>query len=442
MSLSTGTAFGPSKTGVADETPDHLRRNFSLGVISGIAFNFYTAILGTELVMTWFLSEVTDSNLLISLLIPIELGSWYFLQLLLSGYVQRQPFSLPLYRLMGAVRVLAMALLAAAAFAVDSPSVLLIVFLATFTANSVAAGVAALPFLNIVANTIPPTRRGMYFGWRRTVGGLLGIFGGVLVKMVLSPDSGLGFPSNYAVLFLLGFLITVVLVGSFSLVKEPQGTIDARRYSLREQVRRAGRLPSRDRSYSRYLRLRVAMVAAGYALPFFAVYARRELDAPQDMVGVYLICSTLAGVVFNTVSGRLGDRYGNLLVLRLAALTAALPALVALAVALLPGTNPNRSLAFGLVFVAQGLHIAARSIGSINYVFELAPPVERPIFVGFANGVVGLAVFASPLGGIIVNWVGFEALFVFALLCALLAVHFSLGLDEPRRRTSPQIEEQ
>jgi MFS family permease len=434
MSLPTSTALGPRKTGVDSDMPGQAGRNFNLGVISGIAFNLYTAILGTELVMTWFLSEITDSNLLISLLIPIELGSWYFLQLLLSGYVQRQPLAMPLYRSMGIVRVAALGLLTATTFSLDQPNALLVVFMAAFTANSVAAGVAALPFLNIVAKTIPPRRRGMYFGWRRTVGGLLGIVGGVLVKMILAPDSGWEFPTNYAVLFLVGFVITIVLVGSFSLVREPRGVAESQKYSLREQMKRAVRLPARDRSYDRYLRLRLAMVAAGYALPFYAVYARRELDAPQDMVAFYVICSTLAGVVFNTVSGRLGDTRGNLLVLRLAALTTALPAGLALSVASAPHIWHNPSLVFGLVFVAQGLHIAARSIGSINYVLELAPPVERPIFVGFANGVVGVAVFASPVGGMIVDWVGFEALFAFALLCAVFAIWFSLGLEEPRTR--------
>ena len=440
MSSPSGTALGPGTAALGEAASLHLRRNFSLGVISGVAYNLYVAMLGTELVMTWFLSEVTESNLLISLLIPIELGSWYFLQLLLSGYVQQRSLAMPLYRVMGIVRVVAMIGLVMVTVAAPRADVLLVVFLVTFSANSLAAGVAALPFLNIVAKTIPPTRRGMYFGWRRTVGGLLGILGGILVKFILAPNSGLGFPADYSVLFLVGLVITVVMVGSFSLVIEPQGTVETRNYSLSNQLRRAVRLPARDRSYDRYLRLRIAMVAAGYALPFYAVYARRELGAPQDLVGFYLICSTLAAVAFNGVAGRISDRYGNLLVLRLAALTSALPALVALSVTAAPGIDSRHSVVFGLVFLSQGLHVAAGSIGSINYLLELAPTTERPLFVGFANGIVGLAIFASPLGGILADTLGFEALFVFALVCALVAIRFSFGLDEPRTRMTPKAE--
>lgn len=416
----------------SDAAASYLPRNFWLGVVSGIAYNLYVALLSTELVMTWFLSELTRSNLLISLLVPIELGSWYFLQLLLSGYVQRRPCTLPLYRVMAGVRMGALGLLVLATFALEDRGALLVLFLAAFTANSLAAGVAALPFLNVVAKTIPPTRRGMYFAWRRFAGGLLGLFAGGLVKLVLSPGFSLAFPHNYGLLFGLGLVITAVLVGSFSFVVEPPEAADAESKSLRTQLRRAVRLPARDRNYKRYLGLRVAIVAANYALPFYAVYARRRLDAPEDMVGIYLIGMTLAGVLSNLVSGRVGDRRGNRLLTRLAALTVMLPSAAALLIAHLPGSGPDRSLVFALVFVFQGLHATTNTIGTGNYVLELAPSIERVLYIGLAHGVVGLALFASPLSGLAVDWLGFEPLFLFSLACGLVAVVLSLNLQEPR----------
>jgi MFS family permease len=89
-------------------------------------------------------------------------------------------------------------------------------------------------------------------------------------------------------------------------------------------------------------------------------------------------------------------------------------------------------LIFALVFVIQGVHNTARAIGSINFLLELAPPIERAIYVGAANGAVGLAVFLSPLGGAIVDWLGFESLFLFSLAWSLIAVVLSLSLEEPR----------
>ncbi|NIL96130.1 MAG: MFS transporter, partial [Planctomycetales bacterium] len=157
-----------------------------------------------------------------------------------------------------------------------------------------------------------------------------------------------------------------------------------------------------------------------------------ELNAPEDMVGIYLICSTAAAVVTNLFLGRLSDRRGNRLLMRLAALTAVLPASLAITVAFLPSSTLDKSVIFALVFVLVGLHTTASGIGGINFVLELAPSVDRALYVGFANGIVGLALFASPLAGAFVDGLGYIPLFLFALGCGLCAVLFSLRLEEPR----------
>jgi MFS family permease len=433
MSIAVQAAIERSSADRPEETRSRLRRNFTLGVVSGVAYNLYLSVLSTQVVMTWFLSELTESNLLISLLLPIEIGGWYFLQLLFSGYVRRRPRVLPLYRAMAAIRVASLALLCLATLILEPSGPLLVVFVAMFTVNSVAAGVAALPFLNVVAKTIPATRRGMYFAWRRFAGGLLGLLGAALVKVVLAPSFALGFPDNYALLFFIGCLITLVLVGSFSLVVEPRGAVEPLPGHPVTGWRIALGRVMRDWNYVHYLGARVAIALANAALPFYTVYARRVLDISGSDLGVYLLGSTLASVLSNLVLGRLGDRYGNRLLVRLAALTAALPPLAALFLDQVGGPALDRGTVFTAVFVFQGLHATAHSIGSNNYLLELGPAAERVTVVSFAHGVIGLAVLASPLGGAIVNWVGFEPLFVLSLVCGLVAVGLSVGLEEPRR---------
>ena len=419
---------------IADTAKKHLSRNFWLGVVSGVAYNLYQAVASTSLVMTWFVSELTHSNLLISLLMPIEQGGWYFPQLFLSGHLQRQPRTLPVYRLMGVVRSASVGGLALAVFLLDDPNALLAVSFALLTVNSLAAGTAGLSFMDVLAKTVPPTRRGAFFGWRRLIGGSLGLAGAALVKIVLSPDSGLTFPDNYALLFLLGFLCVTAMVGSFSLIVEPSEKVNPQRVKLSEQLRLAVLLPWQHRSYGRYLGLRLAIMVANYALPFYAVYARRVLDAPEDMVGTYLIGSTLAGLLSNLIWSQVSDRQGNRLLMRLAALTALLAPIMALAIAHLPEIGLDRSLIFTLVFVFSGAHQTAAFIGGGNYLLELAPTSKRALYIGFTNSAIGVAIFTSPLGGAIVDWLEFEQLFAFALACSLVAVLLSLGLEEPREK--------
>jgi MFS family permease len=416
-----------------DIAKKHLARNFWLGVASGVGYNLFQALANTGVVLTWYVSELTSSNLLISLLMPIEQGGWFFPQLLMSGYLQRQHRSLPLYQATAALRAGAVGLMALLTFLLDDPIALLVSFFVLYTVNSVLAGVAGLPFMDVIAKTIPPTRRGSYFSWRRLLGGSLALAGGVLVKFVLSPDSGLDFPNTFALLFFFAFLATVVQVGTFSLIIEPESEdIDTERVSLVEQLRRASKLPFQHRTYGRYLVVRLAIIAANIAMPFYAVYARWELGASEEMVGIYLIGSTLAGVLSNIFWGRVSDRRGNRLLMQFVALTAILAPALALLIGNLPAIGLDKTHVFTLVFISYGMHQTATFIGGGNYVLELAPARKRAMYIGFSNTMIGLALFLSPVGGLIVDWLGYELLFLIAVVFSAVAILVSLKLEEPR----------
>jgi len=50
----------------------HYRRNFAMGVINAAAFQVAETMIDSSLVLTWFLSQLTTSNLLIGLPAPIR----------------------------------------------------------------------------------------------------------------------------------------------------------------------------------------------------------------------------------------------------------------------------------------------------------------------------------------------------------------------------------
>lgn len=416
--------------------PDILRRNFRLGVISGVAFELYKVILNTPLVMTWFLSELTESNLVIGLLIPIDYGGWYFLQFLLSNYVGRQRRVLPIYRRTAIIRITALGLLALAAFVLSDRLVLLVVFLALFSVYALATGVAGLPFLVVVLKTVPPRRRGMYFGWRRFLGGLLGLAAGGLIAWVLSPQFPLSFPDNYAVLFTLGFIVVAIYVASFCRIEEPAAEAKPGRLGIIQQFKRALSLAKSDRDYARYLAIRMLIAVTGFATPFYTVFARRHLDAAEDLVGIYLIAMSLSALIANLACGAIGDRYGNRRLVRVMAMLSVVPPLLAIWLPRLPSEGISNAVVFTLVFVFYGLQTSADVIGSGNFVMELAPAAERAIYIGFANGVAGLVFFMSPVAGAMVDRFGFLPLFVFAAACAIIAWYLSLELNEPRSSRS------
>jgi predicted MFS family arabinose efflux permease len=73
-------------------------------------------------------------------------------------------------------------------------------------------------------------------------------------------------------------------------------------------------------------------------------------------------------------------------------------------------------------------------MGNINYLFDIAPPQERPLYLGFTNTLFGIGIFTSALGGLIVDWSGFTLLLGVSAVCYGLALALSFLMIEPRRK--------
>lgn len=415
----------------------HLKRNFSLGVLNGAFFNFFSALLDPSLVLSWFVSQLTTSNFLIGLIMPIQSGGWLLPQLLVSGYLQRRQRKLPFYSCMAGARVAIWGLMTLAVFFIEDAAVLLVVFFTLLTVYSLSAGLAGICFVDIVAKAIPATRRGAFFGWRLFLGGLLAFGGSLLVTYILDEGRGLAFPDNYAVLFLFAFFILCVAMGCFILTVEPLEPVNEERITLGRQFRRALDLPRRDSNYRRFLTMRLLLMGAEIATPFYIVYAKRALSVPVSMVGVYLMGTTLASFASNLLWGRISDRQGNKLLLILSSALGLLMPLTALSVGpladLWPGLGEFAPGLFALVFVLSGGYKSGTMIGNLNFLLEITPPDDRPIYIGFTNTILGIALLASSVGGLIVDMAGFTVLFSLALAFYAVALFLTLRLQEPRR---------
>ena len=417
-----------------------LRRNFSLGVLNGTFFNLFSALLDPSLVLSWFVSQLTTSNFLIGLIIPIQHGGWFLPQLMVSGYLQRRQRKLPFYARMAGIRVAIWGLMTLAVFLIEDPAVLLVVFFTLLATYSLLAGLAGICFVDIVAKAIPSTRRGAFFGWRLFLGGFLALGGSLMVRYILDERRGLAFPDNYAILFLLSFFTLCVSLGSFTLVVEPLEPVNEERVPLGRQFRRALDLPRRDSNYRRFLTMRLLLMGAEIATPFYIVYAKRALSVSVSMVGVYLTGATLASFASNLLWGRISDRRGNKLLLILSSALGLLIPLTALSIVplanLWPGLGELAPSLFALVFVLSGGYKSSAMIGTMNFLLEIAPADNRPLYIGFTNTTMGIALLASSVGGLIVDITGFTVLFSLALAFYAVAFFLTLRLQEPRLITT------
>jgi len=201
-------------------------------------------------------------------------------------------------------------------------------------------------------------------------------------------------------------------------------------------MKRALHLPRRNANYGCLLVVQFLARAAGMATPFYIVYARRALGVSAGMVGVYLTWATLAGIASTLVWGRISDRRGNRGLILLVGLVGLATPLAALSIPLLASWQPSMAAqapyAFTAVFALSSISQMGLFIGYNNYLLDIAPAEDRPLYIGLANTLTGLTLLVSAVGGLIVDLAGLAVLFWVAVAFYVGALLLAGRLREPR----------
>ncbi len=389
------------------------KRSFSLNVINGALFNFAERLIDPQLVLTWFVSQLSSSNFLAGLVAPIGDAGWYLPQIFVSAYVQRMERKMPSYTYTAAIRLASWLLLALAVLLIDNPTLLLAAFFLLYLLARLVSGIAGIAFFEVTAKTISPQRLGSLFSLRLFLGGMLGISAGWIVKEILDLPN-FPFPKNFALLFGLYCLITAPAMAAFIAIREPPGKANPHPVTISEQWRRARAVLREDKAFFTFILTQIALALAGASIPFFTVYAEKVLHATPGMLGLYLSVRIAAQLVSNLPWGLITDRLGERLTLTIYSLGNAITLALALGLTLWP--NPYFMV---LIFFLNGAFLPAGAIIGVSYPIKLSPEEERPLYIGLYNTIMGIAVFTSGFGGIVVDLGGFEALFALSFLLSL-----------------------
>src|SRR5581483_2891366 len=212
-------------------------------------------------------------------------------------------------------------------------------------------------------------------------------------------------------------------------VREPRAPAVQAAAPLRTYLRRAGRVLREDRNLAWYLLARGLAFVGTMGSAFYAVYALRRFDAPDWSVGLFTTALLVGQMGGNLALGALADRSGHV-----ASLAIGMGALVGANVLALSLSSLE---VFALVFLLQGIQLAAVNVSGLNVLLEFAPgPGARPTYVGLGTTLTTPVAFGAPLlAGLMADVLGFAAVFLAAGLGALASTAVLLGrVQEPRRR--------
>ncbi len=408
------------------------RRNFWLNVVNGgVTAGSENSVGSADLVMTTFAAHMTDNPILLGLITPLPGAMWSLPQLFLIPAMQRRARVLPVYRAAVIVRVGMWAVLTLAALLCRDATILLLTLFAFSVFGGLAGGVAGLPFIEVTGKTIPPSQRGHVFGLRVALGGVLAIVGSQVVVLFTGPGSTFDFPVSFGLLFLVATVAQFFGQGAFTLIIEPEA--DSSVKHARPSLRLFGSIWRSDGNFRRYVWGRTFAVLGSMASGLVVVYANQKLGVRLEMAGAYLFASSLLSPVFSVVAGRMSVYTGNRLPVAGGMVILALGWGMLLLAAPLGMHGRSAELFMFIVYALIALYKGLLFSNMMALGLNITPEDDHALYMGAVNTWIGMLLLVTTLSGAIARLIGYDALFVATMVCALVSAWSFVTLNETWR---------
>ena len=435
------------------------RRNFRFGMLQGTFMRINFAFADSSTVLPAFIYKLSGSDILVGLTGSMMTAGWMWPQLLMSNLLEHRPRKMPFYAFGMSVRVLAWLAIFFCTITIGerNPMLLATFFLVFYFMSSSAMGVSTLPYMDIISKSIAPQQRARFFSLRQLYGGFFAIWVGFLVRAVLGDESeftgilggitqafktftmyfigsicrvetDLGFPYNYAFLFICAVTAAFFSFISFLGVREPIHPVEPTRQPISQHFKQGPHFLRTDANYRRFILFRVFAHFSGMAAPFYIPYALNELGFSEATMGFFIVCSALSGVISNAMWGYVGERYGVRWLLIITAALMGIPPALAFSSGIL--TASLQMPAFFLIFTVGGVLSNGMMIGFMAYMLNIAPPRNRPTYIGFMNTLLMPVSFGPVIGGILAPYIGYRSLFAVSVGICLAAFRIGLQLEE------------
>jgi len=416
---------------VEHEIRGHLRHNVVVNLLDGGFFGFALGFGSFITIIPLFVSQMTDSAILIGLIPAIHNMGWQFPQLLTAGWVSRMRRYKPATVIMTIQERLPFLGLAAVAWllpGMGTKAALVLTFLLLIW-QGFGGGFTANPWTSMIAKIIPPEHQGTFFGAQAAAANGLASVAAILAGLLLDR---LASPLNFSLCFLLAGVMLAVSWAFLALTREPVDTAKTIPDKKEPFWRGTRTILRRDSNFRWFLVVRSLASFAAMAFSFYIVYAVRQFNMDKLTAGILTGVYMGIQIIANPLMGWLGDRWSYRGVMTAGTLAAALSALLAWGA-------PSLGWFYAVFILAALAMVAIWTLG-ITMIVQFGTQTERPIYIGLANTLAAPATILAPLfGGWLADAVSYQATFMATALCALLTaavLHFMVR--DPRQEGQPE----
>jgi MFS family permease len=412
--------------------PNFLVRNFTFNILDGAFFGLGVGISSFVTVIPLFVSQLTDSAVLIGLIPAIHAVGWQFPQLLTAQRVARMGYfkrMVVLRTLHERVPYIFLALIAYFLPSLDHTLALVLIYLMLIW-QGIGGGVTATAWQAMIAKIIPGNRLGSLYGLQAGAANGLGSVGAIVAGVILERIA----PSNnFAICFALTVGAMVLSWIFLALVHEDPHTPPPAHVAEQNYSRHLVEILKRDSNFRWFLIVRMVSQVALMAYAFFTVYAVRKFSINPEYAGWLTAVFTGSQILANPILGWLGDHWSHRGVMSMGAFAA-------MASALLAFLAPDATWFFPAFIFAGIANVAFWTI-AMPMILQFTDEKNRASYIGLANTLVAPSTILAPLvGGWLADAFGYPAAFATALLGGIVTfVVLQFVLQDPSHQAEENI---
>ncbi len=402
-----------------------LKFNIGVNLVDAGFFGLGWGFASFGTIIPLFVSQMTDSAILIGLIPAIHAVGWQLPQLFTANTVARLRRYKPMVMLMTIqerVPFLGLALVAWLLGWLGNTAALVITFLLLIW-QGLGSGFTANPWQSMIAKIIPSDARGTFFGAQAAVANIIisgsAVAAGYMLDLLESP-------LDFAACFLAASAAYAASMTFLGLTREPEDTAKQIPAVQPPLFKGMGVIMKRDVNFCWYLVVRFLYQFSAMGFAFYIVYGLRQFNMDAVTAGYLTAALTISSTVANAGMGWLGDRVGHRAMLVVGMMAVVLSGGLA-------WFAPNLAWFYPIMILAGLANVAYWTIGMALTV-EFGSEADRPVYIGMSNTLIAPATILAPiLGGWIADVFGYQTTFAISALGGLVVTAMLIALvKEPR----------
>jgi MFS family permease len=412
-----------------DDPYAYWRRNFLLLTLDSTVF--MTAVsLSDVSILSVFLVKATGSTFLAGVFQMVRV-TVFFLPQLLSINVGGKPYKKRIFVKWTMLGRCCLLIAVLATFLARDLHLIVLSFFLSFALFPLFDGFTVVPWLEYVVKSIPPPKRGTFFGLSQGLGAAGMIASGFLITLILNAPH-LVFPQNYGTLVLVEAILMLTGVGFLLYLREAPDAATTDDTRLLDLLKAIPRIIREDEMVRRLILIQLFFSCYSVSTPFYALFAVTQLGVNEGQVGFFIVYQMAGRLVASFPWAHLCNKGHNKQLLQ----STGLLMLASLLLALVAGEShaadaPGASLLIPLMFFLYGAAFSGMFLAINNYVLGISDRQQRPILLGTMNALYVVTSILPVLGGIIIAYLPYELLFV----TSIVPVAGSLLLTSRLRQT-------